>query len=74
MSRPEAARSFAGLVRASAGDVLAETVPALAGDMCAHAGDFARLDANYFHRAFLADPRLCPLGLVGEIEQEPEAP
>lgn len=72
VSRPEAARGFAGLVRASAGDVLAETVPALAGDMCAHAGDFARLDANYFHRAFLADPRLCPLGLVGEIEQEPK--
>lgn len=64
------ARRFAEQVRTSAGDVLAEKVPALAGEACTHAGDFARLDANYYHRAFLADPRLCPLGLVDEGAQD----
>ncbi|HRI06425.1 MAG TPA: type III-B CRISPR-associated protein Cas10/Cmr2, partial [Nannocystaceae bacterium] len=70
VARPQDARRFAEQVRASAGDVLAEKVPTLAGEACADAGDFARLDANYYHRAFLGDPRLCPLGLVDEAQQE----
>jgi len=56
----EPARSYASAVTTLASGVIAEKRPKLAGEVCKPAGDFAQLDANYFHKSFIDDPRLCP--------------
>ncbi len=58
---PDKARQYAEAVREYASDVLAEHQPAFTGLDEAAAGDFPRLDANYFHRDQVKDGRLTPL-------------
>lgn len=60
---PEQARAYAeAVVRHAPSGALAERLPSFAGLDHAEGGDFQRLDANYLHRAFVQDERLCPLG------------
>lgn len=55
---PADAATYAESVKALADSgILSERRIEQAGDP---AGDFSRLDANYIHRSFIADPRLCP--------------
>ena len=58
---PQQACQYAGIIRKSAGDVIAEHRPPFQGLRVNEAGDFPRLDANYFHREFVKNKRLCPL-------------
>ena len=58
---PQPAREYAETVRQSATRVVAERQPPFADLDKAAAGDFPLLDANYFHRDFVKDERLCPL-------------
>ena len=58
---PQQACQYAGIIRKSAGDVIAERRPPFQGLRVNEAGDFPRLDANYFHREFVKNKRLCPL-------------
>ena len=59
---PERAREYAEAVRQNAGPgVLAERRPPFARLDIEAAGNFAKLDANYFHREFLESERRCPL-------------
>ena len=56
---PDLARDYAGQVkRFAAADVLSERRP---GRESSAAGDFPRLDANWFHREAVGSERLCPL-------------
>lgn len=60
------ASRYAEVVTKLAPNAIAEKKqPALAGTQCHAAGDFARLDANFFHATFIEDPRLCPLTEAG---------
>ena len=76
---PQQARHYAGTILKSAGDVIAERRPPFRGLQVNEAGDFPRLDANYFHREFVKSERLCPLddnaasGLREELAQLLEA-
>lgn len=65
---PEAADGYAREVTAAARAVRRPLPPSLAP--LAPAGELATLDANYLHRGFVADPRLCPLPDVAEQDQE----
>lgn len=58
---PDQACKFAEAVRASAPDVFPMQRPPFSGLNAAAAGDFPKLDGNYFHREFVASERLCPL-------------
>ncbi|MBN1460125.1 MAG: type III-B CRISPR-associated protein Cas10/Cmr2, partial [Armatimonadetes bacterium] len=59
---PQEAKLYAERVRQDApSGALAERQPMFSGLDETAAGDFPRLDANYFHRGFLEDERLCPL-------------
>ena len=58
---PQQARRYAEAIRESAGDVIAERRPPFQGLQVNEAGDFPKLDANYFHREFIKNERLCPL-------------
>ena len=70
-AQPGPARRYAGEVRAGAGGVLAERAAPFAGPDAPAAGDFPKLDANYFHRRFVANERLCPLaGSAGSGARE----
>jgi CRISPR-associated protein Cmr2 len=65
---PEAADRYAREVIRHAADArrpLPEPLAALAPT-----GELARLDANYLHRGFVADPRLCPLPQAAGQERE----
>ena len=59
-SAPQQARRYAEAIRESAGDVIAEWRPPFQGLQVNEAGDFPKLDANYFHREFIKNERLCP--------------
>ena len=54
-------RRYADAVRACANDVLAERRPSFSGLGEPAAGDFPKLDANYFHREFVRSGQRCPL-------------
>ena len=59
---PEPARRYAEAVRRHGPEgVLAEPHPPFAGLDDPAAGDFPKLDANYYHRDFVRSERLCPL-------------
>jgi CRISPR-associated protein Cmr2 len=59
---PRQASDHAEAVERSApGGVLHEWRSSFAGLADPIAGNFAKLDANYFHRGFVEDERLCPL-------------
>ncbi len=59
---PERAREYAEAVRRNVlSGVVAERRPPFAQLNIEAAGDFAKLDANYFHREFLESARRCPL-------------
>jgi CRISPR-associated protein Cmr2 len=58
---PQEAAAYAAAVRKYAEGALAERQPRFSGLDGAAGGDFARLDANYFHAEYLASERLCPL-------------
>ena len=58
---PQQARRYAEAIEKSAGDVIAERRPPFQGLQVNEAGDFPKLDANYFHREFIKNGRLCPL-------------
>lgn len=60
-TKPGLAREYAEAVRRSTTDVPAEQMPPFAGLEDTNAGDFAKLDANYMRREFVAKERLCPL-------------
>jgi CRISPR-associated protein Cmr2 len=66
---PEAADRYAGEVTTAANQARRKLPDRLA--VLAPAGRLARLDANFLHRGFVADPRLCPLP---EVEQGRDAP
>ncbi len=63
-TKPGLAQKYAEAVRQSTTDVLAEHKPLFAS-LEKNAGDFAKLDANYMHREFVANERLCPLAVDG---------
>ena len=52
---------YADAVRTCANDVLAELRPSFADLDEPAAGDFPKLDANYFHREFVRSGQRCPL-------------
>ena len=58
---PQQARQYGEMIRGSARDVIAERRPPFQGLQVNAAGDFPKLDANYFHREFVESERLCPL-------------
>ena len=58
---PHQARQYGETIRGSARDVIAERRPPFQGLQVNTAGDFPKLDANYFHREFVVNERLCPL-------------
>ncbi len=58
---PKQARKYAQAIQQSVPGVLAEHRPQFVGLDDAAAGDFAKLDANYFDREFVRSERLCPL-------------
>ena len=58
---PERVRRYADAVRGCADDVLAERHPSFPGLDKLAAGDFPKLDANYFHREFVRSEQRCPL-------------
>lgn len=59
---PEQASAYAEAVKRSApSGALAERRPSFPDLDQAGSGDFHKLDANYFHRGFVEDERLCPL-------------
>ena len=58
---PGLACQYTDAVRACADDVLAERRPPFAGLDEPAAGDFPKLDANWFHRESVRSERLCPL-------------
>jgi CRISPR-associated protein Cmr2 len=58
---PEEAAVYAAAVQEHAKGALAEKSPKFQGLGATVAGNFARLDANYFHTDYLASERLCPL-------------
>ncbi len=59
---PEQARKYAEAVKRSASSgTLPQRRPSFPGLDQDRGGDFHRLDANYFHRGFVEDERLCPL-------------
>ena len=60
------AYQYANEVRECANDVLAERRPSFADLDEPAAGDFPKLDANYFHREFVANERRCPLAESAE--------
>lgn len=64
---PEAADRYAGLVRRHAPGASRQLPPVL--DRLAPDRPLSQLDANYLHRGFIADPRLCPLP---RADPEPE--
>lgn len=55
------ARRYADAVRACAKDVMAARRPSFADLDEPAAGDFPKLDANYFHSEFVQNKQLCPL-------------
>jgi CRISPR-associated protein Cmr2 len=62
MIAPEKAREYAEAVKRFAPkDVLGEWRSSFFALNQVDGGDFHRLDANYFHRGFVEDERLCPL-------------
>ena len=70
-AQPGQARRYADEVRASGSGVLAERAAPFAGLDAPAAGDFPKLDANYFHRQSVANERLCPLaGSAGSDRRE----
>ena len=61
---PKLAQRYADSVRQAApSGVLAERQHMFRGLDESAAGNFSKLDANYFHRGFLEDERLCPLAV-----------
>lgn len=59
---PELAAAYASEVkRLAPTGALPENHSAFAGILSDAAGDFIKLDANYFHPAYVSDERLCPL-------------
>ena len=59
---PEAARRYAESVRTHVPDALTERRGPIDGAGESAAGDFHKLDANYYHHDQVMDERLCPLG------------
>ena len=59
---PDLAEEYANVVRNHASAVLAESRPPFAGLEALTAGDFPKLDANYFRRESVKSERQCPLG------------
>ena len=57
---PGQTRRYADAIHACANDVLAERRPLFAGLDKPAAGDFPKLDANWFHRESVRSERLCP--------------
>lgn len=69
---PDRAAQYAeAVLQCAPPGALAERRPPFAGLVQAASGDFPRLDANYFHRAFVRDERLCPL--EGETPEDSRA-
>jgi CRISPR-associated protein Cmr2 len=68
---PEAADRYASEVT-SVAEAAARPLPAPLAAL-APAGRLATLDANYLHRGFVADPRVCPLPEAAEQDREPQA-
>ena len=59
---PQEAKRYADSVhQAAPSGALAERQPIFGGLDETAAGNFPKLDANYFHRGFVEDERLCPL-------------
>lgn len=58
---PQRCESFANEVSAAADHALTGGVSSLVGDAHPEAARFLRLDSNWFHRSFLANPRMAPL-------------
>ena len=69
-ARPRQAQEYAEAIKRHApGGVLTERLPPSA--YTGTTGDFAKLDANYFHRGFVRSERLCPLNDdAGSARQE----
>lgn len=60
---PDMARRYVEAVKLNApNDVLSERGSVTPGANNSLAGDFPSLDANYYHRGFIKNERLCPLG------------
>ena len=60
-AEPEQARRYADAVRGCVDHALAEHHPSFPGLDEPAAGDFPKLDANYFHRDFIRSKQRCPL-------------
>lgn len=67
---PVLAHAYAEAIKSRASLPIAEQRPTVDGWQAA--GDFACLDANYFHTSFVEEPRLCPLDRVAEVDQARE--
>ena len=62
-SAAEKARNYAEAVKKVAPEgVLSERQWTCTDENSSSAGNFSRLDANYYHRTFVASEQLCPLG------------
>ncbi len=68
---PDLARAYAKAIKSRASGAIAEQRPAAEGWQAA--GDFARLDANYFHSSFVEEARLCPLSKLDELDEMSQA-
>lgn len=61
VAAPVQAHAYASAVRSRTQAAVAEQNPPFAQLTVPQAGYFTKLDANLYHRGFLADPRLCPI-------------
>ena len=62
---PDQAREYATTLQRSGLDPFPMRRPPIVGLGMAAAGDFAKLDANYLHRAYVTSTQLCPLPAGG---------
>lgn len=67
---PCQAEEYADEVKRAVDEVLAERHPPFTGLNVPDAGDFPKLDANFFHRDFLRNEQLCPLPEVSRKRME----